>query len=379
MSEVWLARDLELDREVAVKLHAAHGDPARFVREARAAASLGHENIAAVFDFGEEDGTQYLVLEHLSGGSLEERLPPGKPLPEDDVRAIAGQLAAGLAHAHAHGIVHRDLKPSNVLFDNEGRAKLADFGIAHARGEATLTEAGTILGTAAYLSPEQAAGEQTGPPADVYSFGVILYRMLTGRLPFQGEQPLELALKHREETPAPIEELAPDAPADLAALATAALAKAAKDRPPDGGALVAALEGDATVVLPPATAPDPTEATVALPRTPAPGPSAQERRRRRLFPLLATLAVLAGGGLALALLVASGGDETSPTTAPNVPKHTSSAQPTTTAAPEPTTAPSTHTTTTEPTTTTAPTTQPPTTSPPTTTVGTTVPATVSTG
>jgi eukaryotic-like serine/threonine-protein kinase len=215
MSEVWLAHDRELDRDVAVKLHAAHAEPVRFARKARAAAFLSHENIAGVYDVGEAEGRPYIVLEHLPGGTLEDRLRSGKPLPDDETERIARELASGLAHAHARGIVHRDLKPSNVLFDREGRAKLADFGIAYARGEPTLTEAGTILGTAAYISPEQAAGEPSGAASDVYSFGIILFRMLTGTLPFQGEQPLQLALQHREQEPPHVTDVRPEAPPAL--------------------------------------------------------------------------------------------------------------------------------------------------------------------
>ena len=182
MSEVWLAHDRELERLVAVKLHALGGNPARIEREARAAAGLSHENVAGVYDAGEADGRAYLVLEYLPGGTLEDLLESGGPLPDEEAARIAREIASGLAHAHTHGVVHRDLKPSNVLFDVEGRAKLADFGIARALGQATLTETGTVLGTAAYLSPEQAVGEPVGPASDVYSFGVILFRMLTGKL-----------------------------------------------------------------------------------------------------------------------------------------------------------------------------------------------------
>jgi serine/threonine protein kinase len=193
MSEVWLAHDRELDRPVALKLLAGGADPERLVREARAIAGLSHPNIAGVYDVGETEGRPYLVLEYLRGGTLEDRLAGGLPLPDFETERLATQITAGLAHAHANGIVHRDLKPSNVLFDSEGRAKLADFGIARATGQATLTEAGTIMGTAAYLSPEQAEGAPTGPASDVYSFGVILYRLLTGQLPFAGSTPLEVA------------------------------------------------------------------------------------------------------------------------------------------------------------------------------------------
>src|ERR1700710_1246479 len=226
MSEVYCAEDQELGRRVALKLLAPDADTARFEREARAVASLGHPNITQLYDYGQEDGRPYMVLEYLPGGTLEERLQDGRPLPDRETMQIAAELAAGLAHAHSRDVVHRDLKPANVLFDEEGRAKLADFGIARmAAGEGTLTEAGTVLGTAAYISPEQASGSPASSASDVYSFGVILYRMLTGRLPFESSNPMELVMLHRDAPPPPVSELRGDAPATLESTAMAALAK----------------------------------------------------------------------------------------------------------------------------------------------------------
>jgi len=153
-----------------------------------------------------------MVLEYLPGGTLEDLLRQKGRLPDADVHRIAAEIAAGLAHAHAHGLVHRDLKPSNVLFDDEGRAKIADFGIASmATGGATLTEAGTVLGTAAYISPEQASGLPATSASDVYSFGVILYRMLAGALPFESTHPLALVMQHRDAIPLHISSLRTDA------------------------------------------------------------------------------------------------------------------------------------------------------------------------
>src|ERR1700746_3961106 len=164
MSEVWRATDLELERRVALKLLAPNEDNARFEREARAVAALAHSNVNQLYDYGESDGRPFMVLEYLPGGTLEELLRANGALADESTRRIASDVAAGLAHAHARGVVHRDLKPSNVLFDEEGRAKLADFGIASmAFGESTLTEAGTVLGTASYISPEQAAGMPATP------------------------------------------------------------------------------------------------------------------------------------------------------------------------------------------------------------------------
>ncbi|TMJ95449.1 MAG: serine/threonine protein kinase [Actinobacteria bacterium] len=368
MSEVWLATDRQLDRPVAVKLHALHADPERFAREARAAAALSHENVGAIYDFGEtEDGRPFLVLEYLPGGTLEERLPQGEPQPDDETHRIARELAAGLAHAHEQGVVHRDLKPSNVLFDAEGRVKLADFGIARAAGQATLTEAGTVLGTAAYISPEQAAGDPVGPASDVYSFAVILFRMLTGRLPFEGEHPLELAVKHRDEPAPDTRSLRPDAPVELATLAAAALAKDPRARPPDGSALVRALDEPPTIVLPPTTdaATPATAATAALAPSRPPG---MRRRvnRARLMAILGALALL-GAGLAVAFLTVGGGGSSPAST--SLPRETTTRQQTTRPA------------TTQGTATTQSTTVPATTTPPpsSTTPGTTIPGTTAPG
>src|SRR3954454_7491440 len=239
MSEVWSADDVELERRIALKLLAPDADRARFEREARAAAAIAHPNLTQLYDYGEADGPPYMVLEYLSGGTLEDRLANGKPLDDDATHAIAASIAAGLAHAHDRGLVHRDLKPANILFDAEGRAKIADFGIARRDGGVTLTEAGTVLGTAAYISPEQAAGEPATPASDVYSFGVILFRMLTGRAPFVSDSAMELVRMHREAEPPTVEELREDAPPLLASLAFASLAKDPAARPLDGSALLA--------------------------------------------------------------------------------------------------------------------------------------------
>jgi hypothetical protein len=241
MSEVWRAHDLELDRPVVLKLLGPDADAERFEREARAAAGFSHPNICMLYDYGETDGRRFIVFELLSGGSLEDRLADGQPLPDGETARIAGELAAALAYAHAQGVVHRDVKPTNVLFDEDGRAKLADFGVARITDAPTLTEAGTVLGTAAYISPEQATGEPAGPATDVYSFGVLLYRMLTGRLPFESNSALELASMHATSEPPPIASLRPDAPPELERLAMWTLAKRPEDRPPDGTALLAQL------------------------------------------------------------------------------------------------------------------------------------------
>ena len=309
MGSVWLAHDLELERQVAIKVLAKDADRARFEREAHAVAGLSHPNICQLYDYGESDRGPYMVLEYLPGGTLEDRLAAGRPLPDEQALRIADELAAGLAHAHGRGLVHRDLKPSNILFDGEGRAKIADFGIARIEGGGALTEAGTVLGTAAYLSPEQAAGEPATPASDVYSFGVIVFRMLTGRTPFVSNSAMELVRMHRDDQPPTIEQFRADAPPVLAGLALAALAKSAGARPADGAALVAALEGAGPAATAAAAggvwSNDPPTQVIRRPR-PA------RRRRRALAPLvLAAAAVLAIVGAAAAYMI-TGSDGAGP-------------------------------------------------------------------
>ena len=302
MGEVWEARDLELDRVVALKLLGPEADPARFQREAHAAAALSHPNVTQLFDYGAWEGRPYMVLEFMPGGTLEDRLGEGRPLPDAETERIAHEIADGLAHAHSRGLVHRDLKPANVLFDADGRAKIADFGIARMGGAGTLTEAGTLLGTAAYISPEQAAGEPATAASDVYSFGVILFRMLTGRLPFAAEVPLELVAMHRNDPPPPVASVRPDAPPQLAHVADASLAKDPAARPRDGSALVAALGGVPATAAATAVLPPPAEPTaVVRPRPPPPRRPAR-RRRGLLAALLLGLLAVAAAGLAVALI-----------------------------------------------------------------------------
>ncbi len=371
MSSVWLAEDDELGRRVAVKMLGPAADRARFEREARAAAALSSPHIVQLYDYGEHGGRPFMVLEHLGGGTLEERLPRGTPLPDDEAQRIAAEIAAGLAHAHARGLVHRDLKPANVLFDGEDRAKIADFGIARMGGAGTLTEAGTVLGTASYISPEQAAGEPATPASDVYSFGVILFRMLTGRLPFESRNAMELVRMHRDETPPTVRELRDDAPPRLEVLALASLAKDPTHRPPDGRALLSELsspDDTGTVLLAPP--PAETAATQVVRQRPP------TRGGRRWLPVaIAAAAILLLAGAAVAFVATGGGDdeEPAPTTTPSLTLPTVTAETTLDTSTEETTEPTTtkeeetttQRTTTErqPTTTTAPTT----TAPPTTT------------
>jgi serine/threonine-protein kinase len=296
-------------------------------------------------------------------------------------------MAAGLAHAHGRGLVHRDLKPANVLFDSEGRAKIADFGIARMGTSGTLTEAGTVLGTASYISPEQAGGLPAGPASDIYSFGVILFRMLTGRLPFVAANAMEVVRMHRDDPPPHVSDFRPDAPARLEALTTAALAKQPADRPADGTALLRELRraaGDAAEAATMVAAPGAlaTAATQVV-QPNRPGPS-RRRRRASLAAVALAAAALLAGGVALALAL-SGGDSdagntasvpglTLPTVAtlgPTTSQATTTAQTTTaqTTTAQTTTARTTTAQTTTAQTTTAPVTLPTTTvAPPTTTV-----------
>jgi len=249
MSEVWRAHDDTLDRTVALKILSPTADLGRFRREAQALAALAHESIMRLYDYGEGDAGPFMALEWLPGGTLEDRLGGG-PLPPDETHRIAAGIAAGLAQLHARGLVHRDLKPANVLFDEEGRTKLGDFGLARrTAGAGTLTEAGTVLGTAAYISPEQAIGQPAGPASDVYSFGVILFRMLTGALPFVADDALALVNMHRNAQPPAVETVQPDAPQELAALTAAALRKDPAQRPADGAALLNALGSAPTTLV----------------------------------------------------------------------------------------------------------------------------------
>jgi len=310
MSTVWLAEDDELARRVAVKTTVPTADRARFEREARAAAALSHPNICSLYDYGESEGTPFMVLEYLEGGSLEDRLRDGR-LADDETLRIATEVAAGLAHAHDRGLVHRDLKPANVLFDSEGRAKIADFGIARMYGSGTLTEAGTVLGTASYISPEQAAGEAAGPASDVYSFGVILFRMLTGTLPFVSPNAMELVRMHRDDPPPALTSVRPDAPARLVEIVTAALAKDPAARPANGGALLAELRGgpreEPTMLV------EETAATQVV--RPA---RTQAARSRQAIPaiVIAAALVLLAAGVAAALIFTGGSDSNPPTTLP---------------------------------------------------------------
>jgi len=231
MSTVQLALDRRLERNVAVKLLAEHlaDDPAfvsRFRREALAAARLVHPNVVQVFDFGfdEAAGQHFIVMEHVPGRSCAELLRERGHLDVDEAVDIVAQACRGLDYAHRNGVVHRDVKPGNLLVTDEGGVKLADFGIAKATEQSSITQVGSVLGTASYLAPEQARGEEAGPRADLYSLGVVAYQLLCGRLPYEATSLSELALKQQRELPLRLDDLNPDVPPERAQSIALALA-----------------------------------------------------------------------------------------------------------------------------------------------------------
>jgi serine/threonine-protein kinase len=234
MADVYLAEDEELGRRVAIKiLNDKHANDEQFVerfrREAKNAAGLSHPNIVSIYDRGEAEGTYYIAMEYLDGRSLKEIVVARGPLPISDAIEATRQVLTALRFAHRKGVVHRDIKPHNVMADADGRLKVTDFGIARA-GVSQMTEAGSIIGTAQYLSPEQARGAAVDQRSDLYSIGVVLYEMLTGQVPFTGESPVEIAMKHLSDTPRPPSLLRPEIPPDLDMVVLRALAKNPEDR-----------------------------------------------------------------------------------------------------------------------------------------------------
>jgi serine/threonine protein kinase len=229
MADVYCAEDLQLGRRVALKLlYRRFAEDEEFVerfrREASSAAGLQHPNVVAVFDRGEFDGTYYIAMEFLEGRSLKQVVRQEGALDPDRAIDLVIQILKAARFAHRRGIVHRDIKPHNVIVDDEGRAKVTDFGIARA-GASDMTETGSIMGTAQYLSPEQAQGHAVTATSDVYSIGVMLYEMLAGRQPFDADSAVAVALKHLSEQPPPISGWRPDVHPSLEAAIMRALAK----------------------------------------------------------------------------------------------------------------------------------------------------------
>jgi eukaryotic-like serine/threonine-protein kinase len=329
MADVYCAEDTHLGRRVALKvLHRRFAQDQEFVerfrREAKSAASLSHPNVVGVFDRGEHEGTYYIAMEFLSGRTLKDIVGSEAPLSQEQVIDLGMQILHAAGFAHRHGVIHRDFKPHNVILDDEGKAKVTDFGIARA-GASEMTETGSIMGTAQYLSPEQAQGHGVTAASDLYSIGVMLYELLAGRLPFEGDSAVSVALKHLSEPPPPISSFRPDVHPALEAVVMAALAKDPARRWQSAADFAHALDaaraqiesggngGQSTAEFAPIPVPwPPEEGTADAPQadgTPQPRPLvAPERepaeRRRRRWPLFAIgLLTLALAGVLIYLAV----------------------------------------------------------------------------
>jgi eukaryotic-like serine/threonine-protein kinase len=345
MADVFLADDEVLGREVALKMlkdrYAENEEfVERFKREARSAAALSSPYIVPIFDRGEtDDGTYYITMEYLPGGTLRERIVATGALRPQAAAEVALQVAEALKTAHVRGVVHRDIKPRNILLADSGHVKVADFGIARAVEATTISQSGDILGSSKYMSPEQAAGEQVGPASDLYSLGVVLYEMLTGRVPFEVESPADVPVRHAVAPPRRPKELDSEVPEDLDAITMRLVATNPEDRYGSAEEVIQKLRraraGMASVRS--STDGATTETAPGVPRASTsspPSPTGPVSRRRRVLPPLAILAVL------LTLLAAvgwglwrdSGGDsvlgallERSPTEASQDAKRTPSA------------------------------------------------------
>jgi beta-lactam-binding protein with PASTA domain/predicted Ser/Thr protein kinase len=331
MADVYLAEDQELGRRVAIKIlndrHAADDSfIERFRREAKNAAGLSHPNIVSIYDRGTAEDTYYIAMEYLDGRSLKELIVGRGPAPIKIAVEYARQILAAVGFAHRHGIVHRDIKPHNVLVGPEGRLKVTDFGIARS-GASQMTEVGSIIGTAQYLSPEQARGSPVDQTSDLYSVGVVLFELLTGQVPFTGDTPLEIAMKHLSEVPKPPSELRPDVPHDLDLVVLRALAKDPSERYataeemdadlervlnglPVGSetadAATAVLSGSGVIAAAPTSViTRPTQIAPARPAPPGGTPPAgyygyegPPRRRRPIWPWVLAVLLLAAAGAA---------------------------------------------------------------------------------
>ncbi|HEX4187979.1 MAG TPA: protein kinase [Solirubrobacteraceae bacterium] len=349
MSTVHRALDLRLERQVAVKLLAEHlaEDPtfvSRFQREAQAAARLVHPNIVQVFDSGQDErtGQYFIVMEYIEGQSCAEILRDDGWVEVDEAIAIVEQACEGLHYAHRNGVVHRDVKPGNLLRAREGEVKLADFGIAKATEQSSITQVGSVLGTAAYLAPEQARGEEAGPSADLYALGVVTYQMISGRLPYEAASLTELALKQQQEEPPTLDTLVAAVGPELADAVAIALALDPRDRYQTAREMGRALQDGLAGIAPgerpgarrgaPATqattvmaSDSPTrrrataQAAAVAPRQPRQGPPRRKqavaqpaygaaagprRRRSRLVPLMLALLALALVIVAIVLVTA---------------------------------------------------------------------------
>lgn len=293
-SVTYRAVDNALQRDVAIKVlreqYAAHeGFDSRFEREARAAARISHPNVIPVYDYGRQGTLPYIVMQFVDGPNLKEYVREEGPLTTEEAINFARQILDGLAAIHDEDIIHRDVKPQNVLIDEGMQAKITDFGVAFVTLDPGLTETGMAVGTAAYMAPEQASGEAVGPPADLYAVGVILYELLTGRLPFPGENPVQVMYRHVNEMPEPPRSLNRGVPLSVEAVVLRALAKDPRDRFPDArtmrNALMSPGSAAAETVMAQAVSPAAiTDTDQQRYVSPAPQPRVAQPRRRRVAP-----------------------------------------------------------------------------------------------
>jgi serine/threonine-protein kinase len=328
MARVYRGRDLRLNRRIAVKVLHSHyaSDPGflqRFHHEAQAAANLRHSNIVDVYDVGLDGDVHYIVMEYVDGSDLKALLARGGPLPVEQAVVIAEAVASGLSAAHRVGLVHRDIKPQNIIVGPGGQVKITDFGIAKSALSTAMTETGVTFGTADYISPEQARGQPATPRSDIYSLGVTLYEMLTGRLPFSGESSIAVAMQHVGEEPPPPRMFNPRLPPALEVLTLRAMSKDPDDRPATAQEFVRLLAGwrdvgeQATVVrpAPPRPAPPRSGDGAAYPRsTPRAAPANSTTSRINLPPPRPSIGAqpspegrgLGFGGFLLGLLLLAG-------------------------------------------------------------------------
>ena len=308
MSSVFRAHDRLLERTVALKiLHEQFTRDEdyveRFRREARSVAQLAHPNIVTVIDRGEQEGRQFIVFEYVDGANLKERCREGA-LPLDEVLDVSIQTAGALAFAHGRGIVHRDVKPQNVLLDDEGQAKVTDFGIARSLDVQGVTQTGTVLGTSDYIAPEQARGERVSPKTDIYSLGAVLYELLTGQVPYPGDNFVAIAMRHVHDPVPIVLERRPDCPPRLDSVVRRAMAKDPDDRFESMDELLAALEACRADVV--GRSDD--GATFILPgKAVRPAQRPRGRRRIGLVPVLIALVLLGIAAAAVALLFVDDG------------------------------------------------------------------------
>ena len=305
MSTVYQARDETLERSIAVKvMHAEISDQPdqieRFRREARAVARVSHPNVVAVIDAGEDGGHPYIVFEHVDGETLKQRIDRLGRLPVDEAVAYAIEVGRGLGAAHARRLVHRDVKPQNVLIDSEGRAKVTDFGIARSLEHDGLTRTGRVLGTTDYVSPEQAMGREVDARSDIYSLGVLLYEMLTGRVPFEAETLVGVAMKHVNEPMPNVQHARPEVSSVLAAVIERATHKEPRKRYSDMSSMLADLEGALEVEVA-RSGSSGGEATTVLDSM----PKRSRRLSSRTISLAGVLLVLAAAAAALAIVLLS--------------------------------------------------------------------------